>query len=232
MAYLEGGTKVHEIERDDGKVDEINSGWYFKPFREWRSIEQELAGYAIGKVLEIGCGGGRVSKYLESQGHEVIGIDLSPLALQAAMIYGASDCRFIDANDMDFPEDYFDTASMLGNGLGLGGDMGSCKKMLSRLSRIISSGGVILATSRDTAKTDNPVHLAYHRMNRGLGKPIGQIRIRVNFEGRKGDWFDLLFLDVDQIGEAIRGTSWKMEKLIQSDDPKESLYGVVLRNTK
>jgi len=232
MAYLEGGTKVHEIERDDGDVNEIDTGWYFSPFSMWRPIEQELAGYAIGKVIEVGCGSGRVSTYLEEQGHEVIGIDLSPLALQAAMIYGASDCRFIDANDMDFPEDYFDTVSLLGNGLGLTGEIESSRKMLGSLSKMVSYGGVLVATSRDPVKTENPLHLAYHQRNRDTGKPIGQVRLRIIFEGRKGDWFDFLFVEVDKIGEVIDGTGWKLEKLIQSDDPLESIYGVVLRNTK
>ncbi len=231
MAYLEGGTKIHQIERDDGKINEVDTGWYFSQFDDWNPIEQEVAGYARGKVIEIGCGGGRVSKYLESQGHEVIGIDMSPLALQAAMIYGASDCRFIDANDMDFPDDYFDTASLLGNGLGLGGDMDSSRRMLSRLSKIVHVGGILLASSRDPSKTDNYEHHVYHEMNRKLGKPIGQVRLRVNFEDRKGDWFDLLFVEVKEIELLTSGTGWTVEKLIQSDNPFESLYGVILRNT-
>lgn len=232
IAYLEGGTTVHEIERDDGRVETIDTGWYFREFSEWRPIEQEVVGYAEGKVLEIGCGGGRVSKYLESQGHDVIGIDLSPLALQAAMIYGASDCRFIDATDMDFPEDYFDTASLLGNGLGLGGDMKTSREMLLCLRKIIRSGGMLLASSRDPGKTNDPGHLVYHELNRKLGKPIGQVRLRVNFKEKKGDWFDLLFVEVNGINDLIAGTGWKIERLIASDDPRESLYGVVLRNTK
>lgn len=232
MAYLEGGTKVHQIERDDGLINEVDTGWYFSPFHEWSPIEQEISEYATGKVIEIGCGGGRISKYLESQGHEVIGIDMSPLALRAAMIYGASDCRFIDANEMDFPDDYFDTASLLGNGLGLTGSMESSRKMLSRLSRMVRMGGILIASSRDPAKTDKPEHLAYHELNRILGKPIGQVRLRVNFEDRKGDWFDLLMVEVNEIELLINRTGWTLEKLIQSDAPFASGYGIVLKNTR
>lgn len=232
MAYLEGGTKFHEIERDDGKIDVVDTGWYFQSFSKWRPIEQEIARYADGKVLEIGCGGGRVSKYLESQGHEVIGIDLSAYALQAAMIHGALDSRFIDANDMDFPEDYFDTASLLGNGLGLSGSLEGSKKMLKNLSRIVRSGGLVLASSRDPSKTDDPQHLAYHQKNREQGKPIGLVKLRVNFEDRKGDWFNLVFVEVKEIEQLVSGTGWVVEKLLTSDDPLDSLYGVVLRNTR
>jgi SAM-dependent methyltransferase len=232
MAYLEGGTKVHQIERDDGHINEVDTGLYFSQFNDWSPIEQEVVGYATGSVIEVGCGGGRVSKYLESQGHDVIGIDMSPLALRAARIYGASDCRFIDANEMDFPDDYFDTASLMGNGLGLTGSMESSRKMLSRLSRMVSFGGVLIASSRDPSKTDNLLHLAYHELNRKLGKPIGQVRIRVNFEGRDGEWFDLLMVEVSEVESLVKGTGWEVEKFIHSEGPLESGYGLVLRNTR
>lgn len=231
VAYLEGGTRFHEIERDDGRVEQIDTGWYFQPFDEWRPIEQELARSAVGKVLEVGCGGGRISKYLESKGHEVIGIDLSSYALQAAMMHGATDCRLIDAREMDFPDDYFDTVSLLGNGLGILGDIEESKTLLRNLSRMVKTNGILIASSRDPAKTDDEMHLAYHQMNRERGKPIGLVRLRINFEDKKGDWFDLVFVESNEVGNLIKNTGWVVEKMLVSDDPLESLYGVVLRNT-
>jgi hypothetical protein len=148
------------------------------------------------------------------------------------MIYGASDCRFIDANEMDFPEDYFDSASLLGNGLGLVGDIEKSKNMLIKLSYMVKPNGVLIASSRDPEKTDNPAHLAYHQMNRDRGKPIGLVRIRVNFEGRNGDWFDLIFVEVNKIESLVEGTGWKVDKLITQEGPLESGYGLVLRNSK
>ncbi len=147
-------------------------------------------------VLEVGCGGGRISKHLESMGLEVIGIDISPLALEAARRYGASDCRLMDARELGFPENYFDTASLLGNGLGLGGDVDDSRQLLSNLSRTVRPGGVLLASSINATNTEEPAHLAYHDMNRARGRPAGLVRIRVNFEDLKGDWFDLLFLEL------------------------------------
>ena len=231
IAYLEGGTRFHEIERDDGRVEQIDTGWYFQPFEQWHDIEKELTGNAVGKVLEIGCGGGRISKYLESQGHEVIGIDLSSYALQAAMMYGATDCRLIDARDMDFPDDYFDTVSLLGNGLGILGDVEESKVLLMNLSRMVRTDGILIASSRDPAKTNDEMHLAYHQMNRDRGKPIGLVRLRINFEDKKGDWFNLLFVESKEVENLIQDTGWVVEKMLTSDDPLASGYGVVLRNT-
>ena len=232
IAYLDGGTAIHEIERDDGRVETTETGWYFTPFEKWSDVEKEVAGHAQGRVLEVGCGGGRISKHLESMGLEVIGIDISPLALEAARRYGASDCRLMDARELDFPENYFDTASLLGNGLGLGGDVDDSRQLLSNLSRAVRPGGVLLASSINATNTEEPAHLAYHDMNRARGKPAGLVRIRVNFEDLKGDWFDLLFLDLHEIKPVVKGTGWEVVDMVMPDDPKASRYGVVLGNTK
>ena len=182
ITYLDGGTAVHEIERDDGRTETSETVWYFTPYEKWSKVEKEVAGHAQGKVLEVGCGGGRISKHLESLGHEVIGIDISTLALEAARRYGASDCRLMDARDLNFPDDYFDTASLLGNGLGLGGDVDASRRLLSALSKAVRPGGLLLASSIDPTNTENPTHHAYHDMNRARGKPAGLVRLRVNFE--------------------------------------------------
>ena len=58
------------------------------------------------------------------------------------------------------------------------------------------------------------------------------VKLRVNFEDRKGEWFDLLFVEIREINHLLSETGWVVEKLITSDDPLDSLYGVVLRNTK
>jgi len=232
MTYLDGGTAVHQIERDDGNVDSSETEWYFTPYEKWSKVEKEVAGYAKGRVLEVGCGGGRISKHLESIGHEVIGIDISKLALEAARKHGASDCRLMDARYLDFPDDYFDTASLLGNGLGLGGDVEDSRQVLSSLSKTVRLGGVLLASSIDPTNTENPAHHAYHAMNRARGKPAGLVRLRVNFEDEKGDWFDLLFLELHEIETFVKGTGWELVKLVLPEDPKDSRYGAVLRNAK
>jgi len=232
MAYLDGGTAVHEIERDDGWIESSETSWYYKPYEDWPKGEKEVAGHAQGKVLEVGCGGGRISKHLESQGHEVIGIDISPLALEAARRYGASDCRLMDVRHLDFPDDYFDTASLLGNGLGLGGDVDASRQVLTNLSRVVRPGGMLLASSINATNTENTAHLAYHAMNRARGKPAGLVRLRVNFEDEKGEWFDLLFLELHEIELIVEGTGWELVKLVMPDDPKDSRYGALLRNVK
>jgi len=62
-----------------------------------------------GRVLDVGCAGGRDSKKFTQKGFEVIGIDLVDEFLDEAKIY-APKARFIkmDLLKMKFPKGYFD----------------------------------------------------------------------------------------------------------------------------
>ncbi|MCW3979211.1 MAG: class I SAM-dependent methyltransferase, partial [Candidatus Bathyarchaeota archaeon] len=109
------------IERDDGYVDECDALEYFIEYEEWPQHERDALVWAKGGVLDVGCGAGRVTLWLQERGHEAVGIDLSPLAIEVSRARGVSDCRVMDARRLDFPEGHFDTAIMFGNNLGIGG---------------------------------------------------------------------------------------------------------------
>lgn len=48
------------------------------------SVEQEFAGMAPSRVLDLACGQGRNALWMAAQGHEVTGIDVSPVAIEEA----------------------------------------------------------------------------------------------------------------------------------------------------
>ena len=226
LDYFDNPESVHILERDDGYFNTIRTDTYFYGFNDWLKAEQELSRYVTGRVLDVGCGNGRSVKYFQEKGLDAVGIDLSEGAIEASKRYGAKNCVLMDAMNLDFPTDSFDTVILFGNGLGLCGL--ESKKMLERLHKVIKPDGLLLASSRDPKKTENPVHLAYHDHNRQQGKPIGFIRLRVNFGDDEGDWFDFYMLEPEEVEEFISGSGWVLERLFLFDDP---VYGVVLRNT-
>lgn len=72
------------------------------------------AGGIRGRVLDVGCGTGELSLFLARQGHEVLGIDLSPVAIDQARAKAESrriGARFLvwDALEMDALGVTFDT---------------------------------------------------------------------------------------------------------------------------
>lgn len=96
MAGLRGANEPEVIEREDGFV---NTGWgasvYLAPYDEWPPVEQEAMPYVRGRVLDVGCGAGRHALYLQEQGHAVVAVDASPLAVEVCRERGVRDARLI-----------------------------------------------------------------------------------------------------------------------------------------
>jgi len=78
--YFRGKSSGLEIvERDDGFI-QANFGprTYLSKYEDWSSREKQALRHARGNVLDIGCGGGRHSLYLQKKGLQVLGIDTFP----------------------------------------------------------------------------------------------------------------------------------------------------------
>ena len=225
MAYHHDGNAEYVIERDDGYVDECDAREYFIEYKEWPQHERDALEQVKGRVLDVGCGAGRVALWLQERGHEAVGIDLSPLAIEVSRARGVRECRVMDARRLDFPEGHFDTAVMFGNNLGIGGDIPETRRMLEGLHRVIKDDGIIIASTRDPLKTDNPVHLAYHEMNRRRGKPPGLVKIRIGFRGEHDDWFELLMVGEEELAEVLEPTGWVLERICWS---KGAIYTAIL----
>src|SRR2546430_16322774 len=59
-----GDNVVEVVERDDGFIDSSTSlpKYYLADYKNWRPHEKDAMRYASGRMLDIGCGGGRKSR--------------------------------------------------------------------------------------------------------------------------------------------------------------------------
>jgi SAM-dependent methyltransferase len=218
-AYWQGRRDVVEIiERDDGLMD-VSAGpaAYFAAFDEWPPEQQEAMKLVRGRVLDVGCGAGRVSLYLQAQGHEVIGVDVSPLAIEVCRQRGVRELRLMSITQINSSLGVFDTIVMLGNNFGLFGNFRRARWLLRRWHAMTSPEARILAQTLDPYDTGNPDHLAYHVLNRQRGRMGGQTRIRVRFKKSVGPWFDYLFVSRDEMRDIVAGTGWHLATTLDSD---------------
>jgi len=174
--------------------------------------------FVKGRVLDIGCGAGRHSLYLQEKGFDVLGIDISPLAIKVCKLRGLKKAEVMSIEEVNFKPDSFDTIIMMGNNFGLFGSCKEARKLLERFHEMTSEGTLIIADTRNPYKTDNPAHLEYQEFNRKRGRMSGQLRLRIRFRKYAGQWFDYLIVSKEEMKEILKGTGWKIKEFIESDN--------------
>jgi SAM-dependent methyltransferase len=229
LDYLEGKSAPEIVERDDGFITASRFGqdFYFAPFRRWPKTQRSALRLARGRVLDVGCGAGRVPIELQERGYEAVGIDVSPLAVEVARRRGAKDVRELPVTQVGQALGRFDTIVMFGNNCGLLGTRRRAPWLLRRFKAITSPGARILAESTDPYATDDPGHLAYHEQNRRRGRMGGQLRIRIRHGVYRTPWFDYLLASPQELAELASGTGWELTRVIGEGEP--SYVGVLER---
>ena len=216
LDHLRGKSGTVTIERDDGHRDRGGVRSLFHPYRRWPSTERQGIKGARGRVLDVGCGAGRVALYLQRKGLDVVGIDASPEAVECARLRGVRDARRMDARHLDFPRRSFDTLVMFGNNFGLCGGFDATRRFLREARRITRPRGRLIASTR-TPGSWIDAHAKYVKMNVRRGRPPGLIRLRIEYEGVTGTWFPLLFVSPDDALRLCEATGWDILRIIPGE---------------
>ncbi len=232
LACHKGERASEIVERDDGYFDASPKGpkMYFSEYEDWLLVEKKAIEFVKGRVLDIGCGAGRHSLYLQENGFDVLGIDNSPLAIRVCKLRGLKKAEVMAIEDVNFKPDSFDTIIMMGNNFGLFGSFKRARRLVKKFHKMTSRNGLIIASTRDAYKTDNPDHLEYHRLNKERGRMGGQLRIRIRFRKYVGRWFDYLIVSKKEMKEILKETGWKIKKFIDSDEDT-SIYIAIIEKT-
>ena len=229
--FYETGHADLWIERDDGYLHREDASWYFTTARAFPEHERAALQFAVGRVLDIGCGAGRHSLYLQRRGLSVTALDLSPRIIELARTRGVRDVRVADAlARLPFRAGEFDTVILFGNNLGIGGTEPKLRALLRELHRVTSPRGRILATTRQPSTT-HPIHRAYLQRNVARGRAPGQLRLHVIFEGKYGAWFDLLLLAPTDVMKIAAKEKWELARVFPLENFEQG-YSIVLEKRK
>ncbi len=115
-------------------------GLHFAPFRRWPACERRAMRFVRGRVLDVGCGAGRVCLHLQDRGLDVVGVDVSPASIEVCRRRGVRDARVCAIEDVGPTLGSFDTVVMYGNNLSLLGSEEKGRRLLRRLHGITSDG--------------------------------------------------------------------------------------------
>ncbi|MHA2224649.1 MAG: class I SAM-dependent methyltransferase [Candidatus Hodarchaeales archaeon] len=230
LAYWRGDhNATHTIERDDGHKEEIKVEYLFSSDSEWPQEEIRALEHInpSSRILDVGCGVGRVAVYLQENGHDVVGLDSCPQALQIAEERGLEHTFLGNICSLNKPPvfDEFDVVLMFGNNFGLCGKISKTEDLLIRLNSFLSEEGLLIFSSVNPFITGNPLHLSYHERNREKGYSPGLIHLRIVYRGIMDDWWDLLFVDPTTAERILKRTGFRKRTLYQNTG--EAVYYVI-----
>jgi len=120
--------------------------YLFRGFSEMPLLEQKALELSKGHVLDVGCGAGNHSLYLNEKELQVKSIDVSKGAIEVCKKRGLENAYVIDIKN---ETETFDTILMLMNGSGFFQDLENTPKILEHLKSLLNKDGQILIDSSD-----------------------------------------------------------------------------------
>lgn len=116
-----------------------------------RDVIKDLGIIKNDKVLDLGCGFGRIFNEIKLYTNSIYGIDVDQSMINDAAFYDYTSLHAASAEDSRFPDNYFDKIVMLGTF-----DVVDQEKCLAEINRILKVGGSCLITGKnDTYSQDD-----------------------------------------------------------------------------
>lgn len=129
--------------------DIMEVSYLFRSFEEMPKIEQQALEACTGKTLDIGCGAGSHSLFLQKERSlDVTALDISEKALITCSARGVKHTLLCDVLDLDETTKY-DTLLLLMNGTGIFKTLDEAPLYLNKLKKILNKNGQILIDSSD-----------------------------------------------------------------------------------
>lgn len=126
--------------------DELPLPYLFRSYKDMPKIEQKAISLCKGRILDVGCGSGIHSLYLQNQGFEVKAIDISKGAVEVAKSRGVQQVELKAVLD---ETEKFDTILLLMNGTGIFETLEQTPYYLNHLKSLLKPNGQILLDSSD-----------------------------------------------------------------------------------
>lgn len=227
LDYLRNGSGFEIVEHDDGDFG-IGAGprLYFGEFDAWRQTERDAMAYVKGRVLDIGCGAGRFMLWLRDRGHQVVGVDVSPGAIEVCRQRGLDDVHVMSVGQVSRRLGVFDTLLLLGGNMALLGQRDVAKRNLVRLHRVASPGAHLLGANRDWSKSRDPEKREKATRNVGDGRFSGEHRTRIRYRKFATPFFTSSRMSPEELRDLVEDTGWAVGDVLDRD---EGIYIAVLQ---
>ncbi|WP_162126407.1 class I SAM-dependent methyltransferase [Flavobacterium phycosphaerae] len=187
-------------ETNISEADEMSVAYLFRKYTEMPKLEKKALQLAQGKILDVGCGAGSHSLYLQEKGFDVTGIDISPNAIEACQLRGLKKAKV--QHLLEVGNEKFDTILLLMNGTGIFGTLAETSKYLQKLKSLLAPNGQILIDSSDI------IYMFDDDEDGGKWIPgdgyYGELTFTVSYKGETEAPFPWLYLDYNTLQNAAQ----------------------------
>ena len=186
--------------------------YLFRDYKDMPKLEQKALKLSKGRVLDVGCGAGSHSVYLQEKGFKVKAIDISKGAIEVTKQRGVFETEVLNILD---ETQTFDTMLLLMNGTGIFQELTQVSKYLSHLKTLLKPEGQILIDSSD-------IKYMYEDEDGGYWMDMnssyyGELDYFLSYKGEKEAPMKWLYLDFETLKLACETVGLKCELILEGE---------------
>lgn len=192
--------------------DSLPLPYLFRSYSEMPKLEQKALELCKGKILDVGCGSGSHSLYLQEKGFKVKAIDSSMGAIEITKKRGGVNAEHKPLLD---ETEVFDTILLLMNGTGIFEELIQVSIYLKHLKSLLNANGQILIDSSD-------IKYMYQDEGGGTwldlnGRYYGELDYYLSYKGETEIPMKWLYLDFETLKLACQTVGLKCEKVMDGE---------------
>jgi len=200
-----------------GEPEEMEAWYFFREYEDMPERERMALSIAEGRVLDLGAGTGSHSLILQQLGYEVLAIDTSEEAVEIMRQSGVKQAECIDFYKMK--DHKFDTIYSLMNGIGIVGKLDRFEAFLHQVKSLLNPGGQLVFDSSN-------ISYLYEEGDLPAEHYFGEVSFQYEYKGKKGGWFDWVYIDPDKLSELAEKAGWYVY-FLHSDENDQYLVRMI-----
>lgn len=203
------------VKADDFDDDHIPIPYLFRSYPEMPKIEQKALDISYGKVLDVGCGAGSHSLFLQNKKKlDVTAIDISDGAVEVCKKRGIKNA--LTKNVFHYNHTPYDTILFLMNGSGIIGTLNRIDMFFIHIKKLLTPGGQILMDSSDISYLFQDGDGGFW-VDASAGY-YGEMRYSLQYKNQESEKFDWLYIDYNTLQNAANTNGFLTELLFEGEN--------------